>query len=97
MKSLYFFLHDKLRIQTLNQFIYTFIDCVQHLNNIPKYIFFFFTVPPEKPIIMSENDKAIENTGPYFEGDQVKLRCMVSGGNIIILIVISYIIFPRKF
>lgn len=33
---------------------------------------------------MSENDKAIENTGPYFEGDQVKLRCMVSGGKLLI-------------
>lgn len=46
-----------------------------------KILISYFTVPPQKPIILSEDSEEIEHTGPYFEGDRVKLTCMVSGGN----------------
>jgi len=51
---------------------------------------YLFTVPPQKPVILSEYNEEIEHTGPYFEGDRVKLTCMVSGGNIIF---INFLIF----
>lgn len=41
----------------------------------------FFTVPPQKPVIISEDSEVVEHTGPFFEGNRVKLTCMVSGGN----------------
>uniref|UniRef100_A0A2H8TFI4 Nephrin n=1 Tax=Melanaphis sacchari TaxID=742174 RepID=A0A2H8TFI4_9HEMI len=37
-------------------------------------------VPPQKPVILSEYHEEIEHTGPFYEGDRVKLTCMVSGG-----------------
>ncbi|XP_050530866.1 nephrin [Daktulosphaira vitifoliae] len=38
-------------------------------------------VPPQKPIIQNDNGEEIRQTaGPYFEGDQVKLKCIVTGG-----------------
>ncbi|XP_060860305.1 uncharacterized protein LOC132937501 [Metopolophium dirhodum] len=37
-------------------------------------------VPPQKPVILSEYNEEIEHTGPFYEGDRVKLTCMVSGG-----------------
>lgn len=45
-------------------------------------IYFYSTVPPEKPVIMNEKTEEIDHTRPYFEGATVKLTCMVSGGNI---------------
>lgn len=45
-------------------------------------LFCMFSVPPQKPIIQNDNGEEIRQTaGPYFEGDQVKLKCIVLGGN----------------
>ncbi|XP_025417722.1 nephrin-like [Sipha flava] len=37
-------------------------------------------VPPQKPVILSEYNEEIDHTGPFYEGDRVKMTCMVSGG-----------------
>ena len=43
----------------------------------------FFSVPPQKPLIMDERGRQVEGEmgiGPFREGDSLTLECHVSGG-----------------
>ena len=56
---------------------------VGNTENQIKYshLFFFFSVPPGRPIIYNERGIIVENNlGPYNEGVELILTCSVSGG-----------------
>ncbi|KAF5301898.1 hypothetical protein FQA39_LY10553 [Lamprigera yunnana] len=46
-----------------------------------KYSYTFRAIPPQKPTIIDEKGKEVVSVaGPYDEGGDVKLTCIVSGG-----------------
>ena len=53
----------------------------QHWKWDYSLLFFFFSVPPGRPIIYNERGIIVENNlGPYNEGVELILTCSVSGG-----------------
>ena len=49
--------------------------------NPPLPIFFFFSVPPDKPKIFDERGQEVRlKLGPYRIGDEVRLKCTAYGG-----------------
>lgn len=44
----------------------------------------FFSVPPQRPTIIDEKGKEVPSVaGPYEEGGDMKLTCIVSGGELL--------------
>ena len=55
--------------------------CPELLDSAIKLL--FFSVPPQKPLIMDERGRQVEGEmgiGPFREGDSLTLECHVSGG-----------------
>ena len=51
------------------------------MNFVILIVPFCVTVPPQKPTIFDDRGKEIPSVaGPYEEGSEMKLTCMVSGG-----------------
>lgn len=47
------------------------------------FVCMFFSVPPDKPFIIDDRGKEIQElAGPYEEGSEMTLKCVVTGGNI---------------
>lgn len=60
-------------------------ECSRHYTLLMHY-FTYFTVPPQKPTIIDERGKEVPLVaGPYEEGGDMKLTCIVTGGKYIIL------------
>lgn len=51
----------------------------------------FFSVPPQKPTIIDDKGKEVSSVaGPYEGGEDIKLTCMVSGGEWPVLTIPDY-------
>lgn len=60
---------------------------IRAINNIfnKNVLFSYITVPPHKPNIIDERGTVPAVAGPYEEGGDMKLQCLVSGGEFSLL------------
>lgn len=58
----------------------------------------YVTVPPQRPKIFDEGGRELTSVaGPYEEGSEMKLTCVVSGGNMhVIILLVGLCLFMHR-
>ena len=66
--------------------MYNLINSKMFWNKFDIKCISYFSVPPQKPLIMDERGRQVEgqgSVGPFREGDSISLECHVPGGKIL--------------